>query len=356
MKNFNLRRAITLMTVVVLLAGTGCGENQKRAFGRQETEDISGAVYTVDTAMGTIFTQNVDMGAQSAQLEQEILTAVKELEEQELSWRLENSEVYRLNEAGGGELSNELEEILVQCLELSEATDGAFDVTVGVLGRLWDIDSRAAKGQEGGNDTLPTGEDIAQALESVGYQKLSLTKHSLTLDNGIQLDLGSVGKGIALDRAGSILDTCKEGAGSAVISAGGSVLTYGSKRDGSAWHVAVVDPMEPAQFLGYLEVWGTCFISTSGDYERYVEVDGQRYCHILDPKTGYPVDGSIHSVTIMAGNGLLSDALSTACLLLGTEKGLELAGRYGAEALFVERDGNIVMTEGMREVFRAADQ
>ena len=136
----------------------------------------------------------------------------------------------------------------------------------------------------------------------------------------------------------------------ATIAVGGSVLTYGEKPDGSSWKVGIVNPRETSYYVGILEVDGQWCISTSGDYERYVEVDGIRYHHIIDPDTGYPADSGVTSVTVLTKDGFLSDALSTACFILGKDAGMKLAESYGAEVLFVEKDGTVSMTEGMREV------
>ena len=117
-----------------------------------------------------------------------------------------------------------------------------------------------------------------------------------------------------------------------------------------------MNPLDTSQYIGILSLKGQWCVSTSGDYERYVEVDGVRCHHIRDPATGMPADSAVHSVTILAKDGLLSDALSTACFVLGAGKGMELARQYGAEALFVTTEGEIVMTEGMGEFFSPSGQ
>ena len=112
-----------------------------------------------------------------------------------------------------------------------------------------------------------------------------------------------------------------------------------------------MDPADPGKNIGILTLTGNFCISTSGDYERFFEVDGKRYHHILDPKTGEPSDGGIHGVTVVSESGFLSDALSTACFVLGREKGMKLARKYGAEVLFVEDGNEIFMSEGMKALF-----
>ena len=166
------------------------------------------------------------------------------------------------------------------------------------------------------------------------------------MPEGMQLDLGAAGKGLALQEIQALLAERPEISG-AVISLGGSILTFGSKPDGSTWRVGIMNPEDTSSNIGILSLEGQWCVSTSGDYERYAEIDGVRYHHILDPETGYPADSGVRGVTILTKEGLAGDALSTACFILGPEKGMALARKYGAEALFVLEDGEIVMTEGM---------
>lgn len=318
-----------------------------------------------DTAMGTVVQQT--LYAPNQETADSVSDAVKSLldqmEEKELSWRLDTSEVYAANEtAGSGEgylFSMEMTRVIVMCLDLSRRAEGAFDVTIGSVVRLWNIDSWVVGGQEG-VFALPERELLQQALENSGYENLKLesviseengetVQARVFLPAGMQLDLGAAGKGVALDR---ILDTLQSSEISgAVISVGGSVVTYGEKPDHTDWKVGIVDPLNTNEYFGILSLKGQWCVSTSGDYERYVEADGIRYHHIIDPATGMPADSAVHSVTILTKDGLLSDALSTACFVLGAEEGSKLAQQYGAEALFVTTDGKIVMTEGMEPYF-----
>lgn len=315
-----------------------------------------------DTAMGTVVRQTLYAPDKetAASASDSIMSLLDQMEEQELSWRLETSEVYAANGmAGSGEgylMSKEMTHVIVECLDLSQKAEGAFDVTIGPVVRLWDIDSWAAGGQTG-DFNLPERELLQRMLGNCGYEKLRLEPEAsgengeilqarIFLPAGMQLDLGAVGKGLALDR---VLDRL-EGSeiSGAVVSVGGSVLTYGEKPDKTDWKVGIANPLDPAGYIGILSLKGQWCVSTSGDYERYVEVDGVRCHHIIDPATGMPADSAVHSVTILTKDGLLSDALSTACFVLGTEKGLKLAQQYGAEALFVTTEGEIVMTDGMK--------
>lgn len=308
----------------------------------------------VDTAMGTVITQQIYMTGPDEAVAEEIIAAIEELENGTLSWRNDASELARVNKTAGEPegffVSPQLEALLHKCLKVSKDSQGAFDITIGEVARLWDID-RWAAGEGIGEYQLPEEAQIKELLEEAGYTRIRLSDQRIYLPQGMSLDMGAVGKGAALDEILALMEENEQITG-AVISVGGSVLTYGEKPDGSAWSVGIVDPVDNSHMVGTLSLTGQWCISTSGDYERYVEVDGVRYHHIIDPFTGYPADSGVRSVTILAKDGVLSDALSTACFVLGEERGLLLAKEYGVEALFVDKAGNISMTEGMYAYFR----
>lgn len=314
---------------------TGCG-------GAEPAE-------AADTAMGTVIRQKIYGGDKEVLEENQRL--LEEMERDLLSWRLETSEIYRINETAGSPegvvVSERFSPILSECLALSEKSEGAFDITIGGVTRLWNLDVWAASENQDAFE-VPEEAAIRAALENCGSGKLHWEeeKSLLYLPEKMSLDLGAVGKGIALDGLLEKLQANKK-VGGAVISVGGSVLVYGEKPDGSSFRIGIVNPFQPSEYLGTLELKGGWCVSTSGDYERYVEKDGKRYHHIINPDTGYPAESGLCSVTVLSGSGFLSDALSTACFVLGSEKGKVLAESYGAEAVFVEKDGRISMTAGM---------
>lgn len=341
---------------------TGCGETAPQRLS------------SVDTAMGTIVTQtlyvlpgseggsvgesvSVRAAGESAADEEtdRILQLLADIEEQELSWRIPESEIAGINaraqEAEAAvPLSASMQQLLSQIWQVSEDSGGALDVTVGKLSRLWNMEELTGAAEEIFRTQLPTAQQIEDALADTGYDRVQFSEGSTFLPAGMQLDLGAVGKGIACDRISEYLHSQSRITG-AVVAVGGSVVTYGQKPDGTPWTVAIMHPREEESYLGTLELTGEHYISTSGDYERYILVDGVRYHHILDPATGYPARSGLCSVTIVCDNGLLADALSTACFVLGAEQGLFLAERWGAEALLVEEDGGLYMTAGMEEIF-----
>ena len=312
---------------------------------------------SADIAMGTVVNQTVYTAGEDET--GHILTLIKDLEKEELSWREADSEVGMINgiqwEDDGGlesgaprsvEISRELYEELERLWRISEDSGGAFDFTLGRLTRLWNIDAQASGEAP---VRIPDEEEIAEALEKCGFEKVSLEEGRLVLEEEVLLDLGAAGKGIACDRIGAYLRETE--VSGAVVSVGGSVVTYGKKPDGSPWQIGITDPRTGEDLLGTLSLTGEWYISTSGGYERCVESEGIWYHHILDPKNGYPARSGLTSVTVVCGSGLVSDALSTACFVLGREEGEKLAARYGAETVFVDDEGNLYLSHGLEDIF-----
>lgn len=320
-------------------------------------------VQNVNTAMGTIIQQNLYLKENTEEkgIADGIMNVINSLERDTLSWRLDTSEIYAVNRTvsqatdqitengvtSAVQISDELADILESCQKVSADSGGAFDITIGEVARLWNIDEYTA---DATGFQVPDERELERALADCGYEKLMIDGKKITLPKGMQLDLGAVGKGIALTEIAEYLQR-EQAVTGATVSVGGSILTYGSKPDKSDWMVGIVNPTDTSRQIGYLALQGQWCVSTSGDYERYVEIAGVRYHHILDPANGYPADSGVHSVTILSEDGLLSDALSTACFILGKEKGMELAEKYNAEALFVDANGETAMTEGMQRYF-----
>lgn len=343
MKSCRRKTTFTILIFHILFLFAGCGE---------KTVKMSEA----GTAMGTVVQSTVYVSEEDAG--KEALTEIKQYlqlyDEEILSWRVEGSEISNVNEAAGDaqgytlEDWTGLEKDLDTIWEISSKSCGALDVTVGPVTQAWNLDYWALEETE--NFQTPSAEQLEKLLQNTGYEKVKLDSSKVFLPAQMKLDLGAVGKGMVCDKMGAYLEG-NPAVKAAIITVGGSVLTYGEKPEGGTWNVAIVHPREENAYLGTLSLNGTYYIATSGDYERYVESDGKRYHHIIDPDTGYPADSGVCSVTIVSDSGLLSDALSTACFVLGVDEGMALAREYGAQALFVTEDLEIVMTEGMKELF-----
>ena len=318
----NKKIITTALTVLLLVCAVGLFvfyEDQHEKFDGEDKSHI---------AMGTIITQKVY--GESAKQDIEKNKALIDNLDNMISWRKDNSHIARLNDGGALTIAYLMESIK-QCSEISTASDGAFDITVGGISRLWNI------GEE--NQRIPSDSEIKAELKNVGYGKIKYSSDKVELTDGVKIDLGAVGKGMACDMVKTYLDNSD--AQGAIISVGGSILAWGDyNKAGDKWQIAVAHPRNEGEYLGILSV-DEGFISTSGDYERYFEKDGKRYHHILDATTGYPAETDVISVTVVCDSGLLSDALSTTCFILGEEKSRGLLERYNASAIFVDKDMNI---------------
>lgn len=268
----------------------------------------------------------------------DVSSAITELENL-ISWRVADSDIEKLNSAAGTEwleLDERTINVLEQALSVAEATDGAYDPTILPISALWNFDSE--------EPTLPEKEEITSLLPYVGYKFLRINTEENTAslrNHGNGVDLGGIGKGAACDTALKIYQ--ESGIDGGIIAVGGSVAVYGSKPDGTAWRISVRDPEGKAEDgLGVLSLKDGC-VSTSGSYEKTFTQDGVTYHHLLDAKTGYPAESGLMSVTVVHESGAISDALATACFVLGMEDSLPILKEFGASALFIDEEHHITI-------------
>ncbi len=229
-------------------------------------------------------------------------------------------------------------ELLVRAgLDLAGRTGGRFDPTVGVLRRAWNFRS----------GRIPTEEEVAALLPLVRADAVSLRNGTVFLRReGMELDLGGVGKEYAVDRAAQILRA--EGVRSATVSFAGDVRTVGSRGDGLPWKIGIADPRDPSRCRFSVRTLSDAGVATSGDYERCFLRDGVRYHHILDATTGWPARG-VASVTVVAADAFCAGQFATASFLLGPRAGLSLLeAAPGVEGVLMTEEGKILATEGMR--------
>ena len=291
-------------------------------------------------AMGTMISVKLFRSSDSAHFT--ALYQIFDQIEQASSLTLPDSALSLLNTTGSTQNTILLSQAAV-CREVYEASGGAFDCTVYPVSALWGIGTEQAR--------IPGADEISAALSCVNGAEIKTDGGTLTIEKGQKADFGAVGKGYACDAALAYLK--KTDIPGAVISVGGSILLYGnSAPSGAGFTVAVRDPFgTQADFAGMLSLQEG-FISTSGDYERFFEQDGVRYHHILDPKTGYPAQSGLTSVTVVTkDSGALSDALSTACFVLGLSEGVRLLKQFDAQGIFITREGTVCVTDGLREAF-----
>ena len=296
----------------------------------------------------TVYGKNGQAGASAA------ANAISSLEN-EISWRGDGSEIQKLNEQAGGDpvkVSKDTFSILQASLDVAEETGGAFDPTIYPLSSLWDFG--------GDNQQVPAREEIDAFLPYVNYQDLALNDADCTARLAKELeavDLGAAGKGAACDAA---LQAYRDaGVDNAVIAVGGSIGVMGRRLTQENWRISVRDPDKSVDDsdagMGVLEL-SEGFVSTSGVYEKYFEQDGILYHHLLDPSTGYPVENNLLSVSVVAQTGVLSDLLSTACFVLGLDNSLSVLEHYDAQAIFITRDKEVYITEGLKDRFTVSSQ
>ena len=259
-----------------------------------------------------------------------------------LSRTVEGSDVWRINHAGGRpvKVSADTIAILEAAREVSRMSSGAFDVTIAPVSTLWDFTSGAA--------VLPDADALAQAAARVDWSQVRIDGDAVTLPEGMMIDLGGIAKGYIADAIKAYL--ADRGVKSAILSFGGNIVAIGVKPDGTPWKVGIQDIDKPTgeSMLVAKNAGGSTV--TSGIYERGFEADGVYYHHILDPKTGWPVQNELASVTIFSDSSMLGDALATAAFALGTEAGAALIeGIEGVEAVFIARDRTASYTSGARD-------
>lgn len=260
------------------------------------------------------------------------------------SWR-ETSETSEINRKAGVasvEVSPDLFNLIRRSIRVSRLTGGAFDITFDTVGRLWDFKTRSA--------SPPSKSAINEALGSIGYQQIVLdeARHTVFLSKpGARIGFGAIGKGHAANRAVFVLKEL--GVSGGVVNAGGDLVIFGRQEDGSPWRIGIANPVDHEAVFAYIETTEQAVV-TSGDYENYIEIDGKRYSHILDPRTGWPVD-ELRSVTIVCPDGELADALATGVSVLGVEEGLALINRLrGIEAMLVDRNGEIYFSDHLESM------
>ena len=331
-----MRRFVCLLLATLLaLSLCGCGGTQE---SRLE-------LFAMDTYM--VIT------AEGGDTEEAVKSVSREISrlENALSRTIDTSSVSRLNDEGGARLDEETSSLLAAALTYSADTNGAFDVTIAPLVELWGITSDDPR--------VPSQEEIDALLPLVGSEHIHLDGREATLDEDCAIDLGGIAKGFASDKAASIL--IGSGADRACANLGGNVYVY-SREGHDAWNVAIQDPKGKDGYVCILSLTDH-FVVTSGGYQRYFTgPDGTVYQHILDPKTGYPVQSDLLSASVIlprgddALAGTRADAYSTALYVMGESGAADFwRAHRDFDMVLVTTDGRVVYTPGLAEVFHEAE-
>ena len=311
----------------------------------QDSEESAGEANAGFFAMNTY----ISMTAYGDQADSVLEEAESRMKELEALWSVteENSDIYAVNHSNGSPVtvSDETAEILSFALEMAAETNGALDPTIYPLVSAWGFTTE--------EHHIPSDDKIQEMLSLVGYEKIRLDENQVQLPPNMMLDLGALGKGYAGD---TVIQLLKDrGILSALVDLGGNIQTIGMRPDGMPWRLGLQDPFG-GENLGVLSV-SDCAVVTSGNYENYfIGEDGKTYGHIIDPVTGYPVESDLASVTVIAAEGKLCDALSTSLFVMGQDRAVNFwRQRQDFEMILVTSTGEISVTEGIADQFSPAD-
>jgi thiamine biosynthesis lipoprotein len=265
------------------------------------------------------------------------ISEITRIEKMISSWdpNSQTSEINRMAGIKPVKVAPELFELIERAKQISKITDGAFDISFASIDKVWHFDGTMTH--------KPSEEEIANSVAKIGYQNIHLDKEKQTVFlklPGMKIGFGAIGKGYAADKVRVMLKA--KGVPAGIINASGDLTTWGQQPDGSEWMVGITNPLNKDRVFSWFPVVDAA-VATSGNYEKFVEFDGVKYSHIIDPRTGYPSTGLV-SVTIFAKSAELCDALATSVFITGTETGLNIIDQIkGVECIIVD-DRNTIHT------------
>ena len=319
--------------VCTLIAAAGLYQNYSK------NEKYQKQLFAMDTYMEfTAYGRGGQQAVEKAAKEVQRLDAL-------LSAQNEESQVYALNQRGSLEVSDDLAEIIQRGKEIFQETDGLFDDTIYPLMELWGFPT--------GEYHVPSGEEIENLLPDVDGGTVEISGNTVTLGEGQQIDLGGIAKGYTGEKLTEIFQGY--GVSSAMVSLGGNIQAIGTKPDGSSWRVGIRDPKGgQADYIGVIQVQDEAVV-TSGGYERYFQANGKTYIHIIDPRTGYPVENDLLSVTIVSRDGTLADGLSTALYIMGYEEAVSFWQQHQDkfDVILITDDGQIHVSKKLQNKFQS---
>lgn len=322
--------ALLFLCALIIIPQTGCGSE----------EPVSENRFLLDTMCAVTVYGMKEEEAKAAI--DDAFTLCGEYEDM-LSKTVEGSDVYKLNRAKGQFVSVQQETLLLikEGIKYGKLSGGMFDITIGAVSELWDF--------RADNPSVPEEGKLKEAVKTVDYRQIEIQGNKVRLENPeAKLDLGGIAKGYIADRMAEVME--EHGAKHATVNLGGNLVAIGEKTENEPWKIGIETPYsEGSSILGSVEL-SDATIVTSGVYERYFKQDGKLYHHVLNPKTGYPVDNSLNAVVLVGekGQSMECDVLGTVCLSLGEKKARELlAGTEGIQAAFVDKSDQITIFNGL---------
>jgi thiamine biosynthesis lipoprotein len=256
----------------------------------------------------------------------------------------ENSQTNQINRMAGigaVKVDREVFELIKRSLKISAVTEGAFDITFGSIDkRLWNFDSTMTR--------LPDAESAKKMVRLINYRNVILNEQECTVmlkEKGMRIGFGGIGKGYAADRAKAIL--IHEGVQNGIVNASGDLITWGRQANQQPWTIGIAHPDNARAAFSWLNISGLA-IATSGNYEKYVLIDGKKYSHTINPRTGMPVTG-IKSVTMISPYAEIADAMATPVMVMGVQAGLHLINQiHDLECIIVDDNNNIYSSKNIR--------
>ena len=326
------KRMLAALLALALCALPGCEKKPER---------VEFTTFAMDTVMNFTLYGDKDKCSAARSITGMILSDY----EAALSATKEDSDISRVNRAGGQPVEIGSARLLERTLELCAVTGGALDITAYPAVKAWGFTT--------GEHRVPSDSELEELTRKIGYAAVKAEGDTVTLPAVMEVDLGAVAKGYVGDvLAGQI------GLTSALLDLGQStIVAVGAKPDGSPWRIGVVDPAQPGAYFAVVELEDTA-MGTSGGYQRYFEEDGVTYWHILDPETAAPARSGLASVTVVSPSALTCDGLSTALFVMGLEEGAQFWRNHPEldfEAVFVTEDGGIFCTAGLTDRFSLAE-
>lgn len=310
-----MKKITSLSMAIICLLLIGCNEKPK---------NLKSSRFMLDTIV------TLDINCDQKTLEEAFLLCEKY--ENLLSKTRKNSDVYKLNNADDYiTVSKDTIKIIKRSVYFSGLSGGLFDITICPVTNLWDFEGT----------TLPDRKEIEEAIKNVNYERIKTDGEKVFLD-GTEIDLGGIAKGYIADK---LLQFFKEkNVTDGIINLGGNVIVFGDKEKS----VGIAKPFSENEIVAKVKLKNKSIV-TSGTYERFIDIDGKIYHHILDPKTGYSCKTDLSSATVIGDTSLNLDALSTICILLGKEKATKLIEQTeNTEAVFIDKQGKLTYTKGLK--------
>ena len=270
------------------------------------------------------------------------VSEIKRIENIISSWD-KNSETTKINNNSGiapVKVSEELFDLINRSIQISKITDGAFDISYASMDKIWKFDGTMVK--------MPSAEVIKKSVEKVGYKNIILDYKEQTVFlklKGMKIGFGAIGKGYAADKAKKLMQN--KGVKAGLINASGDLNCWGKQPDGQSWKVGITNPLNKNKIFSWFDIDDRAVV-TSGNYEKFIQFDGKRYSHIINPKTGYPASGIV-SASVFAAKAELADALATSIFVMGTEVGIDMIDQLnGVECIVIDNKNKIHASKGIQ--------